>query len=239
MFTAEKIRRLLWGTLVFWTCLLGVLMVFDLGEAQVNALQLSSFFSRILQAADVIWIGLAAAFVYFYLIRHEGIAAARRATIAILLGSFFVSLLSLRTGFPLGPLIYTARLGTRLAGVPFGVPLLWLVVVVCARYVVLHLLTHAKRWQIALGGGFLAATTDIALEWIAWKIRVWWLWYFPLANTPDWPPLRNVATWFLLSALFIGVAFPSARPVGKHWKPVLFLAAMNLLFWLTIALRLR
>ena len=239
MFTAEKIRRVLWGTLVFWTCLLGVLMAFDIGETQVNALKLGSFLGRLMQAADVIWIGLAATFAYFYLIRHEGLKVARRATISILLGSFFVSALSLRTGFPLGPLVYTTHLGTRLFGVPFGVPLLWLVVVVCARYCVIHFWEHATRWQLALVGGFLAVATDASVEWIAWKIRAWWLWYFPLANTPNFPPLRNYLTWFLLAALFIGVAFPSARPVGKHRQPVILLVAMNAIFWLTIALRLR
>jgi uncharacterized membrane protein len=233
------LHRWIWRALLVWTLVEGVVLPFDIGATQVKniPLALQSSCIALLQASDTIWIVLATAFVYIDLIRREGLPVARRAALAILLGSGLAAALGAKTGFPYGPFIFTSQLGAKIAGVPFAVPLLWLVIVATARYAVLHFWEHARRWQIALGTGFLAAATDASLERVAWKIRAWWLWYFPLANTPDWPPLQNYPSWFCLAALLAWVAFPSSRPVGRHEKPVVLLGLLNLVCWITLAVR--
>ncbi|MEO7932680.1 MAG: carotenoid biosynthesis protein [Chthoniobacterales bacterium] len=236
----ETLHRWLWRTFLFWTLVEGVVLTFDIGAAQAKngaPSGLQSTCIALLRATDAIWIVLAAAFVYIDLIRREGLPVARRAAIAILLGSGLVAGLGAKTGFPFGPFIFTGQMGAKIAGVPFAVPLLWMVILVASRYTVLHFWEHARRWQIAVGTGLLAVATDASLEWIAWKIRAWWLWYFPLANTPNWPPLQNFPSWFCLAALLAWFAFPASRPVGRHIQPVILLGLLNLVFWVTLAVR--
>jgi uncharacterized membrane protein len=239
---AATVHRSLWWAFLGWTLLLFILLPFDIGEAQVKLWTsqpaVQNVLLGILKAADAVWLVLAAAFLYFYIIRLEGVNVARRAALTLLIGSGVVLAINLKTGFPLGPLIYTSQLGARISGVPFSIPLLWLVIIVAARYSVLHFWEHAQRWQIAVGTGLLAVLTDLSLEWVAWKVRAYWLWYFPLANTPDWPPLQNFAVWFVLAAALAWFAFPAARPFSRHQKPLIMLGLINLLFWLTLALRL-
>ncbi len=239
---SQKISNWLWWLFLIWTAIGFWVMPFDIGAAEIKSwidwLPLQNVLLAVLRISDALWMVFAAAFTYFYLVRHEGLVVARRAALIILAGSALLEWIGVKTGYPFGPYIYTDRIGTRIFGLPFTIPLAWLVIVACARYTVLTFREHATRWQIALGTGLLAVLTDISLEWVAWKIRAYWLWYFPLANTPDWPPLQNYLSWFVFATLFAWIAFPGARPVGRHWRPVILLAAINLLFWVTILLRL-
>lgn len=236
------IQRWLWRIFLLWTLAIFYVLPFDVGEAQIKLWitqpDFQSLFLRILKVLDAGWIVLAAANIYFYLIQQEGLNAARRSGAILLFGISLVLGIGVNTGQPFGPFVYTSQLGAKIFGVPFSVPLLWLVIITAARYSVLNFFEHARRWQIAVVTGLLVTAVDVSLEWIAWRIRGYWLWYFPLAKTPDWPPLQNYLAWFLLTTLLTWVAFPAARPVGKHWRPVIMLVLINLLFWLTIALRL-
>jgi uncharacterized membrane protein len=67
--------------------------------------------------------------------------------------------------------------GVEAGPVPFGLPALWLVVVVGAREAALRWSPGASHNVIAAISGFLCLVTAVNLDPIAWKVRVWWLWY--------------------------------------------------------------
>ena len=93
---------------------------------------------------------------------------------------------------------------------PLAIPLAWLVVILlrtlprragCAR--------PPPASQIALGVAVAAMLTDVNLEFVAWKVRGYWVWYPQAApgTAPGWPPCQNYVSWFVLSgALACAVA---------------------------------
>ena len=93
---------------------------------------------------------LAAANIYLSLAASEGLRAARRWAGMILLVALGVCVLSLVTRWPLGPISFPRRLGMQIFGVPFGVPLLWFILVAGGREVVARVLPRASHLQVAL-----------------------------------------------------------------------------------------
>lgn len=85
----------------------------------------------------------------------------------------------------------------------------------------------------------VSVLTDLNLEFVAWKVRGYWVWY-PHAATdvPGWPPLQNYVAWFVLSFLLTALLPPNyglrlRRPAAN--RPILVLALMNALFLLVHA----
>ncbi len=235
------LRRWLWLAFLAWTAFALVVLPFDVGPAEIShwiaVPALRAALVALLQVTEAVWLVLAAANLYFYIVDREDLAVARRAAIVLLAGTGLALGVGVATGLPFGPFIFTGRLGAKLFGVPFSAPLLWFVIIAAARYTVLHFWEHAQRWQIALASGMLVVGTDLSLEWVAWRIRGLWLWWFPLANTPNWPPPQNFLTWFLLAPLLVWLAFPPTRAAGRHPRPALILLALNVLLWLTLVAR--
>ncbi len=225
----------LWLFFLVWTAIAAVVLPFGLGAAEIRewiyARDLRFALIQFIGYCDVVWVVLAAVLSYLALVRNEGLAVARRWSLVLLAGSASLAAIGALTGFPFGPFIYTGRFGWRILGVvPFAVPLLWLTVVVCARYAVLVLRPAASRWQLALGTGFLSLLTDLNLEPVAWKVRAYWLWYPQQSGAQAYPPLQNYATWFVAATL-LALAFPS-RGVDRSAAPrdrqaVTILALLN------------
>lgn len=233
----DPIRNILWALFLVLTAVAFVVMPFEIGEAQVrehiSTPALRDFLLGFLGIADPLWIVLAASVVYLHLVKTDGLHTARRWALIILASAAVVGTAGALSGLPFGPIAYTGRLGARVAGVlPFGLPLLWLVIVGCSRYAVLAAAPGFGRGALAAGTGLLALLTDLNLEPVAWKVRAWWLWYPLRTDAPDHPPHQNYLGWFMVAAL-LAAAFPETR-VGvaqaRQTRPILILALMNAVF---------
>jgi putative membrane protein len=233
----RNLPALAWALFLAATALLFVVTVFEIGEAQAGQWianpELRAALVLALRALDPTWIMLAAVCVYFFTVQGEGLATARRWACILIAGSGALAWLGARTGVPFGPLVFTSRAGARIADVlPFTIPLLWLVVVVAGRCAVLWLWPRAGRWQLALGTGLLALVTDVNMEFFAWKIRAWWLWYPPSVQAAAWPPPQNFAVWLVAAAVLASLLHEGRMPVGarRRGNPALVLLLMNTLF---------
>jgi hypothetical protein len=243
----------LWIFFWVWTLLLAVIWVFGIGDAEVAAWfhrhfpqpegsresPLQSVLGYLLVLADPLWISLAAANCYIGTASQYGLCAARRWYFAIFVGVLGVAMLSAWTGFPLGRITFTSRLGARFGIVPAATPMLWCAVIAGSREVARRLLARASHVRIALAGGLLAALTDWNFEPIAWKVRVFWLWYVGSLPSSAWPPLQNSLTWFIVTAAAIYLFRPGPPAPNRieATRPLYFLIALNLLCLLTHAAR--
>jgi uncharacterized membrane protein len=155
---------------------------------------------------------------YTSLAAELGLATARRWFLATFAAAFVVAALSSATGWPLGPIRFTDRLGPRLAHVPLGWPLLWCTVVFGARSLLRRLAPRAAHRHIAIGVGFLALLTDLNLEPVAWNVRGFWIWYPAQLPAPPTPPVQNAFTWFAFAAA-LAYAFRSREVAAARTAP--------------------
>lgn len=230
--------NLVWIFFCIWTAVAFVVMPFEIGETWVRENmplpQLIEPAVRLIQWGDAIWMVLAALNVYLFMVMHLGINTARMWAVIIIVLTGGIEIIGETTGFPFGPYKYTDNLGGRLFGIlPFTIPLAWMVVIVGARFLVLKIFPAWTRWKVSLGVGFLALLTDLNLEFIAWKIRAYWIWYpgwdLPL---PTWPPLQNYVSWFVIATLVCAILpEPRRQPSARAaWRPILVFLLINLLF---------
>lgn len=202
-------HSLAWGFFLGASAALFAVVAFGIGEAQIREwahggdLQAALFAcSRSLDAA---WIALAAANTYLFAAKIEGLKTARPWTLLVLAGGAILSWLGAKTGAPFGPMAFTDNLGARIGGVlPWGVPFLWLVLVVNSRYVALLLRPRAAHWPLAIFTAATVALLEAAFEPVAAHVRFYWLWQ-PLKLDPNASaPWQNSAAWFCASLLFAG-----------------------------------
>lgn len=182
-------------------------MPLHIGETQIfewiSNSGLAGALVRLMKMFDAIWIVLAAASAYLYAAEREGLAVARQWAVRVMGGSMLLAWIGAATDFPFGHFIYTDNMGARIGqGPPFTVPLLWLTLIVCSRYLVLSLFPALRHWQLALGTAFVVLLTDINLEQIAWQVRFYWIWYPHQYSCPHWPPVQNFVAWFVAAFVF-------------------------------------
>ena len=161
--------------------------------------ELQTALRALLGILDTTWVVLAMVNMYLSLVAAEGLATARRWTGLILGAAFALAAVSVWTRWPLGPIYFTERLGVKLGPVPLGVPLLWFVVIIGARELTLWLAPRASHRRVAIWTGVLTALTDLALEPVAWKVRVFW-WYAGPGHVPAGPPPWTCAVWLVAGA---------------------------------------
>lgn len=168
---------------------------------QVAHPELRAALAWLLSVADPLWLTLAAINGYFALAATEGLRAARCWALIVAVVAFSGASLSVWVDSPAGTLRYTERLGAKLGAMPFGLPLLWFVVVLGARGLLL-LLPRASHGQIALGTGMIAAVFGTILEPVAAKMRVWWLWRAGPTGASEWASTaQSAGAWLLVSAM--------------------------------------
>lgn len=192
-----------------WSGLAAVVWGWNIGEVELQNWianpALRAALQWIVGALDLVWISLAGVILYRDTAATEGLNVARRWALIVFFAALAIAWLSVRTGFPLGPIHYTSRLGPAWGPVPLGVPILWIVIIFGARAMALRLRPRLSHGQLALFTGALSAATLLNLEPIAWKTRSWWLWYPGNMPASSWPPATNYLTWLLAATLLAWV----------------------------------
>ena len=231
-----------WAWLLFliWTAVGFVAMPLNINSWTMRRWFGASWFGHLaaefMRLSDAIWMLLAAVTTYLHAVRSEGLRTARLQASTILVTSTMIEWVGTRTGFPFGPYEYTSDFGPLIGGVvPAAIPFAWLVIVLCARNVMLWLRPYARRWEQALGVAAIALLTDLNLEDVAWHVRGYWIWYPDGPQNPPpsaWPPIQNYVAWFVLS-FAIALVLPSDHTLRirkpSRWRPMILLLLMNAL----------
>lgn len=219
----------LWIFFLVWTAFIAVIWSCGIGDGvftkTVGNGDLRAALEWLIGVGDIVWITLAAANIHLWLAETEGLAAARRWALIVIIGVAALAALSVWSGFPLGAIRYSPPLGVKLGPVPLGLPLLWFALIIGARQTVLRVWPGAGQAQLAAAVGGLALLTDFNLEPVAAKIRGFWFWS---ASAPFKPPLfdppwTNYAAWAGVAAALTfalreqrvaaGTRVSAARPV--------------------------
>jgi uncharacterized membrane protein len=229
----------LWIVFILWTLGVACVWLGGIGGAELQSgvanPDLRGALDWTLSSLDGLWMLLAAANVYVPLASEEGLKTVRFRAVIVVAAAWLVAALSARAGFPLGPVAYTERLGMTLGAVPFGLPFLWLTLILGARSAASRLAPRASHLAVSLCTGGLVLLSDLNLEPIAWKVRVWWLWYPRRLSVSAWPPVSSCLTWLVVSSA-LAFAFrqlePSRRPTAPSLRPAVVFAVVNALFLL-------
>ena len=236
--TPWRVSDVAWAGFLIWTAVGFVVMPFGIDETQVRVWitrpGLRDAVVLLLHTSDAIWILLAAITAYLHAVAEEGLGTARRQAAVILAASTIIEWIGATTGFPFGPYRYTENFGARLGGVvPLAIPLAWYTVLICGKNLVQRLRPHPSRLELASGIAIVATLTDLNLEFVAWKVRTYWIWYpgqnlLPAAG----PPVQNYVSWFALSFVLAWFLPGDHRLRSVHPprnRPVLVLVLMNAL----------
>ena len=140
----------------------------------------------------------------------------------------------LATGFPDGRYSYDDALGPTLIGVPFLVPLAWLMMA-WPSWVLADRLAGSRRWRVATAAGIFAGW-DVVLD--PQMVQAgYWTWAHPSPGLPGigTVPLTNLVGWLLaggalmvvLDVLVARTSVPGAPLVGDA-APLLALGWMTL-----------
>ncbi len=236
----EPLAGSLWILFLVWSGILTVVWCFAIDAAHLSSTLANPDLARalgwFLHLLDPVWVTLAAVNVYAAIAESEGMDTVRRWGLVVLGGAFLLAWTSVKTGYPLGPISFTDHLGAPLGTVPFGVPLLWLAVVLGGRETALRLLPRVSHNQIAMATGVLALATAVNLESLACHLRWWWIWDAAASHALSTAPVWNYATWLGAAAVFAWfmrdetVASELSR---RSRKPVITFAVMNAIFLLT------
>jgi len=145
---------------------------------------------------------------------HAGLAHGPRTALGLLLlvGATAVAFeaVGLATGFPYGEYGYSDALGPTLLGVPFLVPLAWLMMAWPSFVLAERLARPVRRERravvrIAAAAGVFAAW-DVVLD--PQMVQAgYWTWAHPRPGLPgiDTVPLTNLAGWLLAGLLLMGL----------------------------------
>ena len=161
----EPLVASLWFLFVVFTGLVLAVWTIGWGEADLARISnrgLRGALSFFLGSLDAAWFTLAAANSYLGLCETEGLTKARRWTVALFAGVVTISVLTLWTGWPLGAIHYTSRLGTKILGIPFGLFPLTFVILMGARSAALWIHKKATPLQLASVAGTICGSVQPA-----------------------------------------------------------------------------
>jgi uncharacterized membrane protein len=141
--------------------------------------------------------------------------------------------LGLSTGVPYGEYSYSDALGPTLLGVPFLVPLAWLLMAWPSWVLAARLAPRSRAWRV-LVAAYVFAAWDVVLD--PQMVQAgYWRWAHPAPGLPgiDTVPLTNLAGWLvaglLLMTLIDLLVERTARPPAiSDVAPLLTLAWMTL-----------
>ncbi|MDZ7702195.1 MAG: bisanhydrobacterioruberin hydratase [Halobacteriales archaeon] len=110
--------------------------------------------------------------------------------------AYAIEFVGLRTGWPYGEFAYTVELGPMVAGVPVGLPVFFVPLVVNA-YLLALLLTRGRRGTLPLALALVLAV-DLVLDPAAVAIGFW---AYPAAGAYYGVPASNYLGWLLSGAV--------------------------------------
>jgi uncharacterized membrane protein len=155
--------------------------------------------------------------------------------------SFTLALVGEKTRVPFGPRSYTAALGDKIFGVPWPMPLLWMVIIINSRGVARLIMrpwrktTYYGLWVIGLAC-LLAVSFDAGLEPFATRVRHYWFWETHL-NIPSWysAPWVNFLGWFVATLGILAFTTPwliNKQPVKQptDYHPLALWLLLNIYF---------
>jgi uncharacterized membrane protein len=170
---------------------------------------------------------------------HAWLSRGRRTGVGVLLLVAGTALgfeaLGLATGFPYGRYAYSDALGPTLLGVPFLVPLAWLMMA-WPSWILAARLAPSRRWVRVATAAAVFAGWDVILD--PQMVQAgYWTWAHPSPGLPgiDTVPLTNLAGWLfaggvlmtMLDVLVSHTAVPGAPRIGDA-APLLALGWMTL-----------
>ena len=170
----------------------------------------------------------------------RGVAVALRLLLLVAGTAVAFEAVGLATGFPYGRYQYSAALGPTLLGVPFLVPLAWLMMA-WPSWILADRLTRQVRATSRNGVRVVLAAAVFA----GWDVVLdpqlvqagYWTWSHPAPGLPGIPtvPLTNLAGWLLaggvLMTLIHRVVIPAALPSAPRIGDAAPLAAIA---WMTL-----
>ena len=128
--------------------------------------------------------------------------------------AFVVAVAADRTAIPYGPRTYSDYLGGKILGVPWPMPLIWMVVIITCRGVARLIL---RPWRKTMYYGFwviglaclLAVWLDLALEPFAARVKRYWFWQTS-KDVLNWysAPWVNFLGWGVAALGILGFATP-------------------------------
>src|SRR5438876_4992422 len=142
---------------------------------------------------------------------------------------------------PFGPRSYTDALGGKILGVPWPMPLLWLVVIINGRDVA-RLITRPWRQTPCYGFGVIGLTCgltvvfDLGFEPFATHVRHFWFWEANGSGL-NWysAPWTNFLGWFAAALVILSLTTPwlinkqpAEQPTDYH--PVVLWLLLNFYF---------
>ena len=169
-------------------------------------------------------------------VTHAGISRGWRTGVGVLLlvagTAVLVEAIGLATGFPYGEYRYGDVLGPRLLGVPFLVPLAWLMMA-WPSWVLAARLARRPVARVAVAAAVFAAW-DVVLD--PQMVQAgYWTWAHPRPGLPgiDTVPLTNLGGWLLaglvlMALLEVLVARTATVPRIGDAAPLLVLGWMTL-----------
>jgi uncharacterized membrane protein len=169
-------------------------------------------------------------------VTHAGISRGWRTGVGVLLlvagTAVLVEAIGLATGFPYGAYRYGDVLGPRLLGVPFLVPLAWLMMA-WPSWVLAARLARRPVARVAVAAAVFAAW-DVVLD--PQMVQAgYWTWAHPRPGLPgiDTVPLTNLGGWLLAGLLLMAllealVARTATAPRIGDAAPLLVLGWMTL-----------
>jgi uncharacterized membrane protein len=138
---------------------------------------------------------------------HAWLTHGRRAGAGLLLLVAVTALafeaLGLATGFPYGRYTYSAALGPTLLGVPFLVPLAWLMMA-WPSWILAARLAPSRRWVRVATAAAVFAGWDVVLD--PQMVQAgYWTWAQPSPGLPgiDTVPLTNLGGWLLAGVVLM------------------------------------
>ncbi|MDK3156663.1 carotenoid biosynthesis protein [Kamptonema cortianum] len=193
--------------------------------------------------ADAWTMILATIITYLWMIDLHGVRKTRICFAIILIASGLIEFIGTNTGFPFGHFKYTERFSATI-NLPFApnglaiiIPFAWAVLCLNAWFLAGQILKWRNRWAICALAGVITMLTDVNLEAVAWYMRgfdeAYWRWYADgtFTQIAQTVPVQNYIAWFVLTVIFLALCpLQMAAPAKTNWKPLVILAAFNLLF---------
>ncbi len=168
--------------------------------------------------------------------------------LALIAVAFLVEAVGVTTGFPFGEYIYTDVLSPKLFIVPVGIMFAWVMIVLAsfftARMILKYFRPEAGVSQLLILSTFLAVSSDLLMEPVAFHIQGYWLWSGDSSLGYYGVPISNFIAWSVISmlmvSLLIKITGAGAPDPGSHKEnprfsfipPMLYM--MNLVMFASI-----